>query len=810
MEEENTFTTPFDLYDNQNNYQKDKFNAQSNENKNNASLKIQLMQLQKENQDLQSKLTKSKEDNQKLKQALEKTSRENTLLRNQAVDLARKTSAGEVDYLNQTEADQSDQFQDHQEQISDLQKEIQTLQKQKNKLNKKFQAQQQLIETMKNEYEELKREKNKIALSNQAHLDDIEQFKVELDARKSSCYEYESKIKSLNILNKKSTMSLDLLQKTYEKQLKEIETYNNERQKFNELLKRLSYLLTTTTTKYEDLLQEVDELKKSHGKQLLFHDLTDITSVIIPFKGDLGSRCANILKLEQYEPFQRIQLVLNEVNKEISTFQEKENNFVQQLNQLKEEQSTSNQRKDLLSSLLKGLKGLADTEKQFDSSAFCEEDRSFLEFVALHINDFQELTRSENEFYPNDTFLAASNESRKKVIENLKVTDRSALDLVNSLFLFNTRLVEQNRKMFTNIIKKKELNKLAHKVGAEKYNEISPKVDELLQQLQELQRYKQLNQEQIPINADNAQLTERINQLQDVITSLQSENQVLRKNARDSSFQSRSLPLEDFGKMNAQKQDLLNENSDLQIQLRDKEDEIEQLKEQIKENEQTILNLTFQMNQLSNNKSSLDSRIKEYLKKIEFLEDKITELQKKMKKKIKSLNREHEEEKNKLSNSYEEAKSLYEQSMQSMKEKMNQMRELSRQISTNQEKSEKRNQLLEEENLTLQTKQQELSNQLAEISDQMKLEKQKAEEKATAKIISIENQLQEEFGALKAKIIAQDQKLKAMFVNSIGSRYGINNPNISTENFELLIDKVQKDLKKLQIFQNNSTSANLE
>lgn len=811
MEEENSLSTPFDQFDNQISFQSNKYSTQSIDptNKYNISLKNQIKQLQKEKQDLQLQLNKYKEDNQKLRQELDRTSKENVLLRNQAVDLARKATAADIAYNNQSEVELSSRLQDPQEQISELKEIIQSLQKQKNKLSKKNQSQQQLIDNMKNECEELKREKSKLALSNQSNLDDIEQFKVELDACKSSCYEYESKLKSLNILNKKSTMSLDLLQKTYEKQLKEIESYNNERQNFNELLKKLSYLLTTTTTKYEDLIQEVEELKKSHGKQLLFHDLTDITSIVIPFKGEIGNRCSSILKLEQYEPFQRIQLIINEVNKEIAQFQEKEENYSQQIKHLKEEQLSTNQRKDLLDSLLKGLKGLADTEKQFDSSAFCEEDRAFMNFVALHVNDFQELTRPENNVFPNDTFLAASNENRKKILENLKTTDRSALDLINSLFLFNTQLVEQNRKMYTNLIRKKELTKLARKVGAENYNEICPKVDELLQQLQDLQKYKQMNQDipvQIPLNADSDEINEKIHQLQEIIANLKNDNQALRNAARENVIQNRSIPLDEIGKMNSQKQNLLNENNNLQNQIRDKDEELEQLKEQLKENEETILNLTFQINQLSNSRSSLDSRIKDYLKKIASLEEKILEIQKKAKKKIKTLNREHEDEKTKLSNSYEEAKLLYEQSMKSMKEKMNQMRELSRQISANQAKGEQRNQQLEEENLTLQTKIQELTNQLSELSDQVRSEKQRAEERATAKIISIENQLQDEFSALKAKIVAQDHRLRSMFVNSIGSRYGINDPNISFENFELLIEKVQKDLKKLQIFQNNSTA----
>ncbi|OHT02686.1 hypothetical protein TRFO_30185 [Tritrichomonas foetus] len=694
-------------------------------------------------------------------------------------------------------------------QIQEMDQIIRKLQKQKNKLSKKNQIHQQAIEEMKNEIAEVKTEKSKVLLANQTLSDDVKTLQIELEVCNAAKNELESKVTSLSNVNKKRITSIEAFQQTFESQRKEILTFTQERQTFTQLINKLNFALTITATKYNDAFQELEAIKKSQVKPILFHDLTDISSLIIPFKGEIGKRCVDILKLEQYEPFQRVQLMLNEINKEFSRVNEHEKEMEAKLNHLNEIQQIDQQKSDLLSSLLKGLKALADTERQFDSSAFCEADNAFLDYMISHCNDFYD-SQTTQEHFPSDVYVAASFDSRRKAVEQLKTEDQIALALINSLFLFNTKLVEQNRKLIANLVQKKELTKLGKIIGAKSYDEIPQKLEDLLKQIREYKKQKQNIQkvrDNIPVQivTDNTQANETISQLQEIIAVLKDENQYLKDNSNKQKCSDTHVNDELVLHLRTENAKLSSEKNDIQNLLKDKEAEVEQLQNQIKDNDQAIVNWSLQIQTMNNDRANFEAKIREYQRIITSLEAKLNEMQKKAKKKIKALKRFHIDEKNKLSESYEQVKAMYEQSIESMNHKMDQMRELSRKMSSSQAKCEKRNQELEEQNLQLQTQHQAMTSQLAAISEQSKLDKQKAEERATARMISLENQLQDELGSLKAKVLAQDQYLRNLLVKSIGTRYGIKDSNFSNEFFERLLEKVQNDLKKLQMFQNNGT-----
>ena len=780
--------------------------------------KSQISKLQHSNQNLETQCQNAKQDANKFKQALEQTKRENQQLRAQVVELAKKASL-QGDNLNPGSmkssqgSDQSDdesaeiQLKKAQTRITGMEQTIDKIEKQKIKLAKKCSSLQKKVDELNSELSALKVEKNKIELENQTIYDDVKTKQMELDLANASRSELESKILTMNNTLKNKISSLDSMQEAFDKQRKEIAVYSKERQDFTQLIHKLNLALTVTTTKYGDLLQENELLKKSQAKPLLFQDLSDISTLNIPFTGSLGTKCANIIKLEQYEPFQRVQLIINEANKELAQVQNKEAEFEEQLKKLNDENLNDKKKADLLRSLMKGLKVLVDTEKQFEPSAFCDEDQHFMEFMASHFSDFSGNDPSQKEYFTNDVYVSPSIDNRRKAIEQLKTNDQTALAMIQSLFLYNIKLFNQNRKMISNLIQKKELTKLGKIIGAKRYEEIPQKLEVLIKQLHDQKKQLQkCSREPIIQTTDNTQINETIGHLQDMIASLRDENQSLRNASNEAVNKKFGSWDEAVNKLKGENGKLSNDIKNFENLLKEKDDEIEQLQAQLKDNEQAAINWTIQVQQYNTDRTNLESKIREYQKIINALEARINEIQKKAKKKIKLLKKQHLEEKDKLSESYEQVKDKYEQSIQLMKNRFDQMHEISKNMSLTHSRCEKRNQELEEENSILKAQQQNLSNQISVLTEQSKIDKQKFEEEEIAKFIKMQNQLQDEFKNHKDEVNSKNLQLRQMLVNTIGAKYGINDPNFSNENCERLLERVQSDLRKLQMFQDNSTA----
>jgi hypothetical protein len=113
--------------------------------------------------------------------------------------------------------------------------------------------------------------------------------------------------------------TINLLEVHMKEQEGEIDKFTSERPQFITLIQKSHQALSLSESYNDRLVAEVNDLKSrlkvaptTASKMANIFSQGNLLTISLPFEGELLDKCEEIMKFPQYQPIQKIQLILNE------------------------------------------------------------------------------------------------------------------------------------------------------------------------------------------------------------------------------------------------------------------------------------------------------------------------------------------------------------------------------------------------------------------------------------------------------------------------------------------------------------------
>lgn len=714
-----------------------------------------------------------------------------------------------------------------------MSEEISVLKSTKKKYRQKNAGLTVAVSELQSQLDKVINDNHKIANEKTTLLQDIDSLKVQLNHANQSISDSQNQVAQIQKdFNARST-SISCLEKQLESQNEEVQQMTKEKQKLMTLLQKMVSALSACEIKIETLKKENQILQARQNLKGNIRNSTlvtqyDILDLHIPFDGDLLDDCEKIMKLPQYQPVQRVQLILNEAAKRITEcenesreIKKKDEELESKLNKWK---TSNDELSSVLNALIKDLKNMASVDTYSTQNTAIRDDPKFIRYVAEKCSEIDPLLRdrvmSDSHFISNDFFFTDDITRKKREIQMIADQSEASFAIFASQFILNCLLRNQisNNSAFRDSFRKDDTaSDDTQIVSTFTLTELQEKVCKLKKVNRALNAALKKAQSSISEanKTDNEQKT-KIAQLQIQNESLKNDVDVLNmklqvaqndlaiKEKDNNSLSSFALHIKD--NIEEQKRSAENHNSKLEDEIRRKTQENDELHALVKKMRADFdSTIKQQTKAYKRSEDAYKEEIAYLTEQVEAYESNRVQKKRTHKKKEKAVKQQYEAEIQALTENFEEQKNSLNATIESLKEKLKTSNEMSSKLVENISDLEQRTQQMKSENQHLVTQQKNNQVELATMKQQIAKERQQLQGQMAAQTIAYETKLQRT--AKEAKNEAQKlvSDLLSCAAESLGSMYGLDENNFTDDSFKQLVDLVKSDLDKLRYFQEETT-----
>ena len=759
---------------------------------------------------------------------------EQVLALNQQVEAANQKAAAECEKATKIKKEKRELKAELDEKSSGLENiaiELKDVKTSKKKLRGKFIEAAERVQELENENQKLKSKIQDSENVANTLTQDIESLKVELSTVESGKQECESTISQLKKEVEKKNGIISTFEEQFESQRNEMEECTTERQNILLLVQKMHSALSAAENKVDAVKKENNDLKtklaKADKKTNIFSG-GDFSTLTIPFEGDIGQKADFYMKLPQYQPVQRLQLVLNEAAKHMKEVEDelalKEEECAELHNQLDQAVSGQTPYCQILDTLLKELKDISVKEAQINNANLCRVDTDFIEYMAEKSAELEPLIRDEllkdPRFIPSDFFTTTDvNKKIEYIKEIIKCSDVS-YTIFTAQFLTNQLLINQLNALMGPLGKMEEISRL-DVVGGD-FNDIPNLLKSLQDKINRLKKTRSqlhalLKREKETSNnlaKSENDLKTRCAQLQVTNDSLQSEVDVLKVKYQVASnellLKSNEENLNQFANhlrddLDEQQLEAKQKTDKLEAELEQKTKECCELSELIKKLQVTLQESTKKQNKrYQKTEDALKSQISEMQQEIEILNKQLVQKRKLAKRNERSLREQYDASIQEISQHYEESKASLLKTIEDLKQKAAEAREMTKKLQQNCTESEDKNAKLTNENSDLIAEKKNLNAQLMSIKQQVQKDKQHLQAQLAGQMMACESKVQTATQEVKAQEEKRYNALLEIVGNSLGAYYGVDD-DFNEDVLKQVVSHAKEDLERLQYFQKEAT-----
>lgn len=708
----------------------------------------------------------------------------------------------------------------------------------KNKNDKK--SRKRAINELKNENMHLREEVARVVkmydIDKQQLLSDLDYARGEVSSLSKTKDEMAIQIDKQKKLISNMNNSHTLLLEQLSSQVSEISAVAKDRERVVKLTSTLQRALSISEDRIHDLLlqkQLLNEKVMSLTKQSSLMGTTISTNLLyeltLPFDGDFKYELENIMKLPQYQPLQKVQLLINkcanrieEVEKELNSSLDKNGAIFSEIN---ETRAKCDHYCQLLDSLLLSLKEIVYNEESMERVDI-RKDKRLVDLIADKVSQIdpqlRETITKDPRFISHDFFTTTDLIKRKKQIEELLNPPDCTYAIFVSQFLLNSML----RAQLNQVINKLQLQTQREverdvprqnvqvtqpdsPYKSEEFSGLKDKIEKVTASRNKL--YNQFNHarnEITNLNRENSDQKVRISQLELKNEELRNELNVVKVKlhcannelsmSRDNTFVSQIKEMDENSKAEV--------NQQLKDELVKKTNECAELRAELT-SLQTISNKEYQNKekQLKKIKELYNSEVYSLKQLLEETELKYKSKTKNLKKKERDIQFEYENQIRSLNCKLEDIKTSASNSIRELQERESLAKENARKLQDQVFALEQKLQDCSEENNTLQASQKASQLEIGTLKQQISKDQQKVQGQLSAQMMAYETKIQQLQQDFKVNSQKQLKELCSFIYENIGMLYGIDENDMLEDTVKQLIVLVKSDLEKLKYFQDQDT-----
>lgn len=697
----------------------------------------------------------------------------------------------------------------------------------------------------------LKSMKKKMKKKILSHMDQMDQVKAALEQAKSDCQKEQDqrlklaneiddlkfKIETIEMTNcglkdelikaqkeiSEKNSAIMLLQKQFEQQADELFEYDTQRNLTYEVLAKMNKLsiLNENQLKQQQISliqlkaqQNASNRQESEKSNVNIFNRANILDLKLPFQGEIKESLEKILKLVQYDPVQRLQLILNELAKQIDNFEKEQFAQRKQINDLKAKQTPENKDsgnyKQILASLLSEFKKLCSND-----------DKDVKDFVASSCEEFepilQEMVQNDPNFESNSYFAADDAEKRKEMIKKILDADNLTSDvLIAQVLLSKYKKPQQVSEREPDA----DQNMEEEQINSENPNDdLQNKI--LLQEQQIIklkdtrrkmhENIKKLQASKLEFQVKDSEQKSKINKLELDVDNLQRENNILqmRINVLNNEIQIKNSLINDD---NEKKDQETNMQHEMKEKIMNLESELSTVTQENKELTSTNKKLQTKLDLCKQSHTKAVKKLEEsYVNKIKDLENKITVLEQKstekrrsMKKNLLAIKAQYEETIMEINEHFNTIRASLEENVSEMSQKLSdnhvEIQSLTEKLKMAQSNVEN----LEKQVYTLSTSKDQCEEELNRVKSDYSRDKKALQAKITTMNFQNESQMNERVQNIERKCNTRIENIIHIVSDTIGNFYNIEDNSLTESTLQQLLLHAKGDLDKLKYFQNES------
>lgn len=669
---------------------------------------------------------------------------------------------------------------------------------------------------------QLSQEENKI---NQT---EIQSLKNQLSVLNQGNENAENEIESYK---KESIMygnSLSILETQLVSQREELEQISIERQKCLQLANLLQSALTKSEDKIEKLIQEKAILSekqsqatiKSQNKFAQLFASNDILELELPFEGDIKDECDEIIKLPQYKPLQKIQLIINtcahhieEAELEIRRMQNTNSSITAEF---AESKHSSSQYANILNALLVDLRNLSGLGKRYN-------DSEFINLVAQKTAEIDPSLRdaviNDPRFVSSDFFFTNDLTKKRGILESLVDRRDASYPLFLSQFLLNIFLRNQLETALVNPAQSSQHQNASS--GSEKpklvtlpedkeaeLQDLKNRVEKLSASRKQIHdMLKNAKKDMLNMNRADNELKTKIAQLQIQNENFRNECEMMKMKLKlaNSELAARSSDLSTSTSI-IHRGDENTKIAKLQEELDKKVSECAELKASLTYTQQELAKVnTAHQRQIRKMEDNCKREVQQLLSELEIADNRKKQTSKLLKRKEKEAELKYKNAISSLTNQLDETKQAMNASINTLTEKAKEANELSAKLTEQIHDSEAKASKYADLNGQLSASQKALQLELNTLRQQMAKERQHIQGQLSAQMMAYETKIQQV--QLESRAASQKQLKDVIGVihDNIGVLYGLEEGDLGEDTLKQLVLLVKSDLEKLKYFQKKST-----
>lgn len=719
--------------------------------------------------------------------------------------------------------------------LESITEDFQKVKCQKKKTNQKFITVAERLQQAEATNEQLGIAIQQLQNERDSLLQDNEALALKLGTATAFNNESEASLNSLaKEINSKSQV-IDALQQQLEQQRKEIEEFSSSRQAMLTLLQSIQHNFCVAENIIESHQKEIAALKlkaKNQSKSKNeFATIQGFQTLTFPFEGELRDKFETILKLPQYQPFQKIQLILNDSAQIISDLNSRLTEVTRKhdiaVRELKEFTLDQTKYREILEALLCDLKNLATNQEIINGSVLCRSDPVFIEFINKKLTEFNQIVQREAikdpKYIPTDFFITSDITKRKEAVIKLLEPADSTFALFTAQFLTNVFLQNQLACVTEPLKQLEDITKTGDLKGT-RINDIPKLMAQMKETIAKLRSsrrqihtaLKKSQQSYRDLAKTDAENRSKISQLQLENETLFNEADVLKVKLQVANNEL-LLKSNERGNLSVfanqiregveeQQQDQLMRCHKLEEALQQKTSECAELSELIGRLQESLDVSNRQTERRARkNEEALLEQIERLQIQLDEAEVRLFEKKKKAKRNEKALREQYEASIRELTAGYNESKASLEATISSLKEKATQAREMSKKLVDSMSDVEKRSQVIQEENTSLLNNQRQLQLQLSTMKQQITKDKQAQQAQLSAQIMACESRAQKASATIRSEFESQKRDILALAQVTLGKFYNIEPDEFDEDTYKSVLHHARDDLEKLAYFQSEAT-----
>ncbi|EAY15743.1 hypothetical protein TVAG_187940 [Trichomonas vaginalis G3] len=674
---------------------------------------------------------------------------------------------------------------------------------------------------------ELQKEQNEKTTLNQ----DIDSLKIKINEQNQTINDLNNQIATLKEHLETKDNAFSQIEEQFNSQCTEIEDMTKEKQRIIILLQKQSSALATSEYKIESLQKEIQMINNKNNQKATrtVAKNTEILELKIPFEGEIGDNCERIVKQIQFQPMQRVQMILNEAGTYINELEcelkELKNSHDQILKEVQNYQDTAETWRQIVAAVSENLRQLAK----------CNENEEFTEFMTQKCGEIDPLIRErvmgDQHFISNDFFFSDDITKKKTEIQTIADQSDTTFAILTSQFLSNVYLRQQiasknviqaqpatDSTSQVNVVERSlPTNEVSAAVstfddGQMTFQELKDKLQKTTKTANQLkaQLRKSQNAQMELQKADNDQ-KQQIAQLQIQRDDLKSQLDVA--NMKLQVAQTTKMTDENSPTVTKEIIEKMKETDEKRkLDMKKLEDEL-----RLKTEECNTLSMLLKKTQVENTTSIVtkNKQIKRqeesFRREIETLNDQIAsiaqeseEKRKRQRRKEKQLEQQHQAIIKEMQQSFDSSKQVLNQTIEQLKEKAQTANETTQKVLQQMSQIEQQNQQLKNENTQLNTAVKKIQSEMNTLKNQVNKEKQQLNGQLAAQTMVFEAKMQKASKEANANAEKRVNNFLEIIKESLGSMYDFDE-DFDEESLHQLVEMVKNDLDKLNYFQTEAT-----